>query len=50
MASHRKIPVDATREKMEAEFLAEKRVKTEVKYEGAKRRAVVVVNPARPGF
>ena len=48
--SHRKIPVDATREKLEAEFWAKKRVKTEVKYEGAQRRAVVVVKPAGPGF
>ncbi len=36
--SHRKIRVNATREKLEAEFLAKKRVKIEVN--GVKRRAV----------
>ena len=38
--SHRKIPIDATREKME-EFLAKKLVKIEVKFDGVKRRALL---------
>jgi hypothetical protein len=39
--SHRKIPIDATREKMETEFLAKKLVKIEVKFDGVKRRALL---------
>ena len=39
--SHRKISIDATREKMETEFLAKKLVKIEVKFDGVKRRALL---------
>ena len=39
--SHRKIPIDATREKMETEFLDKKLVKIEVKFDGVKRRALL---------